>query len=94
MPIGLTRTIVRSIVDGTLATVPTRVDPLWGFAVPRRAPEAPDAPLEPRATWTDPAAFDVANWRLAADVIANFEQFAAEVPAEVLAAGPQLPATP
>jgi phosphoenolpyruvate carboxykinase (ATP) len=94
MPIGLTRTIVRAILDGTLATVPTRIDPLWGFAVPQSVPDAPAAPLEPKATWADPDAFDRANWRLAADVIANFAQFAAEVPAEVLAAGPQLPAAP
>ncbi|HET7091866.1 MAG TPA: phosphoenolpyruvate carboxykinase (ATP), partial [Thermomicrobiales bacterium] len=94
MPIGLTRTIVRAIFDGSLATVPTRIDPLWGFAVPRRVPEAPAAPLEPRATWAEPAAFDRAQWRLAADVVANFEQFAAEVSPEVLAAGPQLPAAP
>jgi phosphoenolpyruvate carboxykinase (ATP) len=94
MPIGLTRAIVRAILAGTLATVPSRVDPLWGFAVPTRVPDAPDAPLAPKATWAEPDAFDRANWRLAADVIANFQQFAAEVPPEVLAAGPQLPAAP
>ncbi|HEX5498161.1 MAG TPA: phosphoenolpyruvate carboxykinase (ATP), partial [Thermomicrobiales bacterium] len=94
MPIALTRTIVRAMLDGALATVPTRIDPLWGFAVPRRVPDAPEAPLDPRTTWADAAAFDEANWRLAAAVIANFEQFAAEVPGAVLAAGPQLPAKP
>jgi phosphoenolpyruvate carboxykinase (ATP) len=94
MPIGLTRAIVRAILDGSLATIPTRVDPLWGFAVPTQVPTAPEAPLDPKATWADPAAFDRMQWRLAADVVANFAQFAAAVSPQVLAAGPQLPAAP
>ncbi len=89
MPIALTRAVVAAILDGSLASVPRRPDPTFGFAVPERIPGVPDAPMQPRDAWSDSAACDRAARRLAADITDNFRQFAESVSPSVAAAGPR-----
>ncbi len=91
MNIAHTRAMVRAALDGDLATVPTRLDPNFGLAVPLHCPDVPDAFLDPRGTWSDPAAYDAAATRLAAMFRANFAAFADGVPAAIAAAGPAAP---
>jgi phosphoenolpyruvate carboxykinase (ATP) len=88
MPIALTRAVVAAILDGSLAAAETANDPVFGFAVPRAVPGVPADVLSPRETWSDPEAYDLAARGLARDLVANFESFAASVPASVLHAGP------
>jgi phosphoenolpyruvate carboxykinase (ATP) len=66
-----------------------RVDPVFGFRVPRGCPGVPPEILDPRATWADKAAYDVQARRLAGMFEENFERFAADVPPDVRAAGPR-----
>ena len=75
MPIGLTRTLVRTALEGRLVDVPTREEPFFGLHVPTTCPGIPAEQLDPRASWPDPAAYDAQARRLAAMFVKNFEQF-------------------
>jgi phosphoenolpyruvate carboxykinase (ATP) len=68
MPISATRAIVRAAVSGELDSAPTRTDPVFGFRVPTQVPGVDPALLDPRGTWDDPAAYDVAARGLAAKI--------------------------
>lgn len=75
MDIALTRAIVRAALDGALATVPTRRDPVFHLEVPTSCPGVTDPRiLDPRNTWADGAAFDERARRLAADFAAHYEK--------------------
>ena len=58
MSIAHTRAIVRAVVEGKLLNVPTRPDPIFGLQIPVRVPDVPSEVLDPRRSWTDPAAYD------------------------------------
>jgi phosphoenolpyruvate carboxykinase (ATP) len=88
MSIAHTRAMIAAALDGQLATVPTRVDPTFGFAVPTSCPGVPDGVLDPRNTWEDKAAYDAQAAKLAAMFADNFAAFVDQVPAGVRAAGP------
>jgi len=89
MPISLTRAIVRSILDGSLAAVPATPDPVFGVLVPDTLPGIDGAPLRPREAWADPGAYDRAARRLAVDIGDNFRRFRGSVSPAVAAAGPR-----
>lgn len=88
MPIAVTRAIVRAIVDGTLASVPTVTDPFFGLAIPESCSEVPSRILQPRQTWADADAYDAAADDLIAQFQENFRQFEGSVPSALAAAGP------
>jgi len=88
MKIAYTRAMVRAAIEGRLADVPMRRDPVFGFEVPAAVPDVPSEALRPRETWQDPAAYDVQARRLAAMFSENFQQFAGTASADVAAAGP------
>jgi phosphoenolpyruvate carboxykinase (ATP) len=83
-----TRAMIRAALAGELDTAPTRREPVFGLAVPKLVPGVPDALLDPRATWKDPAAYDTQAKKLTTLFRTNFEQFAELVPASVREAGP------
>ena len=68
MSIAHTRALVSAILDGSLANVEYRADPVFGFAVPVTAPGVPSEVLVPRNTWADKAAYDAA----AQDLVRRF----------------------
>jgi phosphoenolpyruvate carboxykinase (ATP) len=92
MNINHTRAMVRAALDGRLGDVPTVVDPIFGFAVPLSCPDVPSEFLQPRNTWQDKAAYDVAARKLAAMFAENFADYADGVPDGVREAGPRLDA--
>ncbi len=89
MDLKSTRAMIRAALAGQLDTVPSRREPVFGLAVPKQAPGVPDALLDPRATWSDPAGYDAQAKKLTALFRKNFEQFTELVPASVREAGPQ-----
>jgi len=89
MKIAHTRAMVHAALDGSLADVPTRQDPVFGFHVPTSCPGVPAEVLDPGGTWKDPAAYVAKSKDLAELFRKNFEQFASSVTPEVRAAGPQ-----
>ncbi len=90
MPIRHTRALLDAALEGRLDDVETRLDPVFGIEVPKAVAGIPSELLDPRSTWSDPAAFDARARELAVRFDRNFEQFASEVSAEVRAAGPRL----
>ncbi len=56
--IKLTRAMLHAVLEGKLADVEFRTDPIFGLHVPVSCPGVPDDVLDPRATWPDPVAYD------------------------------------
>jgi phosphoenolpyruvate carboxykinase (ATP) len=90
MPIKATRALLAAALDGTLAHVEMRIDPHFRFRVPVSVPHVDARILNPRDTWSDPAAYDTAARNLVAMFRENFRKFEAHVGADVLQAAPQL----
>ena len=90
MNIGHTRSIVRAALDGSLAKVATRTDPIFGVEVPRTCPDVPARVLDPRLTWADRDAYDLQARQLARMFAANFETYADGVSEAIRGAGPRV----
>ncbi|MBK1710151.1 MULTISPECIES: phosphoenolpyruvate carboxykinase [Marichromatium] len=84
-----TRAMVHAVLDRKLEGVATRPDPIFGLNIPESCPGVPTEILDPRATWSDPAAYDAQARKLAGMFRDNFTKFTDEVDAAILAAGPQ-----
>ncbi len=89
MPIAHTRALVNAAIEGKLDNVPVVEDPNFAFAVPTACPNVPSEVLDPRATWSDPAAYDAKARELAGRFNENFVQFADHVDEDVRAAAPR-----
>jgi phosphoenolpyruvate carboxykinase (ATP) len=95
MNIGHTRAMVRAALDGRLADVPMRRDPVFRVDVPTSCPDVPSSVLDPRSTWADAEAYDDTANRLAAMFAANFEAYADGTAPAIGDAGPVArPGTP
>ncbi len=90
MNIAHTRSMVRAALDGSLAKVETRTDPIFGLEVPTSCPDVPGRFLDPRATWSDPAAYDQQARKLARMFADNFRAYADGVSDLIQAAGPRV----
>jgi phosphoenolpyruvate carboxykinase (ATP) len=89
MRLSHTRVMVRAALAGELDRVQTTRDPFFGLDVPKAVPGVPPELMNPRATWSDPAAYDAQARKLAAMFVKNFEQFAEHVDESVRRAGPK-----
>ena len=89
MKLADTRAMVTASLSGALESATYRKDPVFGFEVPTAVPNVPNDVLDPRATWKDPAAYDLQAAKLAAMFKDNFKLYASQVAAEVVAAGPR-----
>lgn len=90
IPMPFTRALIRAALTGELEGVPTQGLTPFGLAVPKACPGVPPQLLDPRGTWSDPAAYDRRAQKLAEDFVRNFSQFETQVVPEVQAAGPKL----
>ena len=90
MNIAITRAIINAVMDGSLANVPTRNDANFNLAVPTLCPNVPSELLDPRTTWSDPAAYDIQAAKVAEMFRQNFKRFESEVEPAIAEAGPQL----
>lgn len=90
MEIAYTRAMVAAALDGRLAKVKTKTDPIFGLHVPEHVPDVPDHVLQPRNTWSDGEAYDAQAKVLARMFVDNFKQYEDEVSKEVAAAGPKI----
>ncbi len=88
MKLKTTRAIIDAIHDGSLASVPSKIDPTFHFAVPTVCGDVPASTLWPRDAWPDPDAYDVMAKRLADLFRGNFKKFEAGASPEIIAAGP------
>lgn len=90
MSLKHTRAIIDAINNGTLDGVETRTDELFGFEVPVSCPGVPDDILDPKATWSDAAAYDAQAKKLAQLFIDNFKTFEDGASDAILSAAPRL----
>jgi phosphoenolpyruvate carboxykinase (ATP) len=89
MEIAYTRAMVSAALEGSLAGVETREDPVFGLHVPTSCPDVPSEVLNPRDTWADKEAYDAAAADLARRFRENFAAYEDEVSEGVRAAGPK-----
>ena len=87
MPIQATRALLTAALSGELDGVDYRTDGLFGFEVPVEVPGVDSSLLDPRSTWSDSSAYDVAVCRLARQFEDNFARFRPFVGSAVQAAG-------
>ena len=83
MSIAHTRALLRAALDGSLAGVPMRQDPNFGFLVPENCAEIPANVLDPRRTWSDQRGYDETARSLRGRFESNFKEFEPYVDSEV-----------
>ena len=67
--------MLRAALSGELNDVQTTEDPVFGLHVPVEIPGVSADVLNPRSTWSDPAAYDAAAAELKAKFDANAAKF-------------------
>jgi ATP-dependent phosphoenolpyruvate carboxykinase len=75
MSIKVTRACIDAILDGSINNSEMVEDPVFGFKVPTELHGVDSKLLTPKATWSDPAAYDEAEKKLAKMYIENFNKF-------------------
>jgi len=89
MKIRYTRAMIRAILNGSLAQVETKPDPIFGVNVPVSCPEVPNEVLQPRNTWEDKDAYDRQAHDLARRFNENFKKYEAGVSEAVRTVAPK-----
>ena len=75
MPIKATRALLTAALNGDLGDCEFRRDPNFGFDVPVACQGVDDSLLDPRTTWSDPAAYDAQAAKLVSMFSDNFAQY-------------------
>ena len=89
MKIKFTRAMISAALSGALDRVAFARDARFNVDVPQECPDVPSSVLNPRGTWSDPAAYDAQAAKLARMFVDNFVAFQSHVSPEVGAAGPR-----
>ncbi len=74
MSIKHTRALLDAALAGDLDDVETEIHPIFGMAMPKSCPDVPSDVLNPRNTWDDKEAYDVAAEKLKAMFQANYDE--------------------
>ncbi|MDE1185632.1 MAG: phosphoenolpyruvate carboxykinase (ATP) [Pantoea sp.] len=86
-----TRAIINAILAGELDDVETQTLPVFNLQIPTRLAQVSEAMLDPRASWSSPAAWQEAAQDLAQRFINNFEKYTDNAAGAALVnAGPQI----
>ncbi|MEM7477464.1 MAG: phosphoenolpyruvate carboxykinase (ATP) [Planctomycetota bacterium] len=88
MSLKNTRAIIDAIHSGELAQGETVQDPNFGFAVPTKCSNVDAGILQPRQTWLNKDAYDIAAQKLAMLFHENFQKFAEQSSSAIAEAGP------
>jgi phosphoenolpyruvate carboxykinase (ATP) len=89
MKLSYTRAIINAIHDGSLDSVETVVDPIFGLAVPSSCPNVPSDILIPKNTWADKNAYEETAKKLAGLFHDNFKVYEEGSSEEIINAGPK-----
>lgn len=82
-----TRAMISAALNGSLKNVKFHPHPIFKILVPESVPGVPDRMLDPKNTWSDPAAYDQQAKKLASLFVQNFARYPEAAP-EIAAAGP------
>ncbi len=86
-----TRGIIDAILNGDIATAPTKKIPYFNFEVPTELPGVDSGILDPRDTYADASEWETKAKDLAARFNKNFKKYETnEAGKALVAAGPQL----
>ena len=85
--LSYTRAMVHAAIEGKFKNVSFELHPVLKIMVPLTCPGVPSEILNPRNTWEDKAAYDIAANDLARRFEENFKKFI-NVPEEIINAGP------
>lgn len=88
IPLKYTRAMINAVLDRKMEDCEFVKDPVFGLATPVACPGVPASLLNPRDTWTDPAAYDAKAAFLAGLFVKNFEKYASGAGHEILEAAP------
>lgn len=88
MKLSYTRSMITAALNGWLAGVEYKTDPVFGLAVPQTCPNVPDAVLNPRETWANAEEYDKKAIELAGKFRNNFTKFETFSNNEIIAGGP------
>ncbi len=84
-----TRAMISAALTGGLDKVEFENHPVFGLAMPCTCPDVPTDMLNPRNTWADKKSYDEKAKEVAGFFNKNFEKYADQCSAEVVAAGPK-----
>ena len=90
MKLSYTRAMITAALTGKLNDVSYESMPFFDLSFPTTCDSVPSELLNPRNTWSDKQAYDETAQNLAQKFVANFEKFAAETSAEIVAAAPKV----
>jgi phosphoenolpyruvate carboxykinase (ATP) len=90
MKLSYTRAMITAALTGKLDAVTYDTLPVFELSFPTSCEGVPSELLNPRNTWQDKSAYDKTAANLASKFVKNFEKFAAETSAEILAAAPKV----
>lgn len=90
MSIDTTRACIHAILDGSINDVEFRTDPVFGYQVPVSLEGVESAVLDPRSTWSDPAAYDAQERKLAEMYIENFKKYEGKGSVDYTEFGPKV----
>ena len=90
MKLSYTRAMITAALTGQLDGVTFEKLPIFDLSMPTSCPNVPSEILNPRETWSDKNAYDATAKSLAEKFVKNFEKFAAETDASILAAAPKV----
>ncbi|GAA5993897.1 hypothetical protein JCM5350_000114 [Sporobolomyces pararoseus] len=89
-PLKVTRKIVDSIHDGSLAKCEFKKSPIFNLSIPTALEGVPSELLDPVQAWADKDAYAKTNAKLADMFTQAFERYKSECSPEVVAAGPKV----
>jgi phosphoenolpyruvate carboxykinase (ATP) len=82
--------LLNAALDGSLFEVDYYTDPIFGFKVPKSAPQVPNDVLYPAFAWVSEDAYMKRYRGLASRFIDNFKKFEDKVTREVRESGPRI----
>lgn len=85
MSIKHTRAMLNAAIEGRLKDVGFRKEAFFGLEIPTSVPDVPADVLDPRAAWSDSAAYDAKAKHLAKLFSENFTRFEAQASPGILA---------
>jgi phosphoenolpyruvate carboxykinase (ATP) len=88
MKLAYTRAMITAALEGSLNQVSYEAHPVFGVSMPMSCPGVPAQILNPRATWSDPSAYDAKALQLAEAFVKNFDQYREGVEPRILEGEP------
>lgn len=90
MKLSYTRAMITAAMNGELNNVEYKAHGVFGVLMPTSVPGVPAEILQPRNTWADKEAYDKKANELAQLFVKNFDKYASQANAEILAAAPKV----